>query len=69
MTLNTVYVYIEIVWNSEYFYCTLYGCFCPLHLHIYLFQGLEKIPTKKRNDAKKQAQKIVEKRYSKILFL
>ena len=33
------------------------------------FKGLEKISTKKRNDVKKQVQKIVEKRYPKCLVL
>ena len=37
-----------------------------------LFQGLEEVPSKKRNDVKKHIQKIVEKRYmsvSTMLFL
>lgn len=31
------------------------------------FKGLDKISTKKRNDVKKQVQKIVEKRYLLVL--
>ena len=48
----------------------LYACFNLLHEDIIcFFKGLEKISTKKRNDVKKQVQKIVEKRYAKFEFL
>ena len=39
---------------------------CGHNTDVCFFKGLEKISTKKRNDVKKQVQKIVEKRYTKF---
>ena len=49
----------------NFWLCLLYACFNVLHVNVCFFKGLEKISTKKRNDVKKQVQKIVEKRYTK----
>lgn len=38
-----------------------------LWMIVCFFKGLDKISTKKRNDVKKQVQKIVEKRYLLVL--